>query len=226
MLLPSPQAGAGLIQDYQAFTFGGQTRFQIDFMADISPPSAFASNSLLGFIDIDSDRNPSTGGSAPWGSPLVGGNSWINYFIAPNPGTPSIPGPTIALGDEDFVDLGSEQGHPGLVDVVDTATDAIVATVPINYGPRSLSLTVPIAGVGGGPVNYGVLVGNFAGPLDRAPAGSQPATSVVAPVPEPAAPVLAGLGSLLAGLAGAFSRRPERSRDRNTHSAPQPGFRP
>jgi hypothetical protein len=79
------------ITTYNAITGGGQTTFSIDFANNIAAPSASAPNSLVGYINLDLDNNPNTGGNAPWGQNLQGGNNWINYFISPNPGLPSIP---------------------------------------------------------------------------------------------------------------------------------------
>ena len=73
----------------------GSVQFMINFASAVSAPSAFAANSVLGFVDLDTDQNSATGGTAPWGGPVTGGNNWINFFIPPNPGTPSIPGPLI-----------------------------------------------------------------------------------------------------------------------------------
>jgi hypothetical protein len=101
--------------------------FKVNFTGPRAPASAFAPNSVVGFIDIDADQNAATGGSAPFGGPVPGGNSWINVFILQG----QVPGPTINLGDEFFLDLGSEQFHPGQVDVVRASTN-----VPTGQAPR------------------------------------------------------------------------------------------
>ena len=49
-------------------------QFTVTFAGPIAPASAFAPNSLTGFLDIDTDQNAATGGTAPWGGPIVGGN--------------------------------------------------------------------------------------------------------------------------------------------------------
>jgi hypothetical protein len=191
-------AGAGQhdITSYVAQILGSDVRWIVRFAGPISPASAFAPDSVIGFIDIDTDRNPATGGTAPWGTPLAGGNSWINFFVDPNPGLPSIPGPLTALGDELYVDLFSEAFHPGLVDVVDSATNNVQATVPITFGAMSFSFSLPTSVLGNSLVNYGVLVGTFSELTDRTPNGDAPATSEARAVPEPASLSLLGAGAL------------------------------
>jgi len=202
--------GTGAVQidvsSYDATYANGSTTFVINFAGAIAPPSAFAPNSVVGFIDLDLDRNAATGGTAsfPGGSNIPGGNSWINYFV--NQGT--VPGPTIGLGDEAFVDLGSEANHPGTVDVIRTSDNTIIATVAVIYGAQSLTLTIPVVGTGTSQaLAFGILVGTNAELTDRAANGSVPDFSTAAPVPEPTALALLGLGGAALGLGRARRRR-------------------
>src|SRR5262249_38004783 len=89
----------------------GTLTFTLTFANTISPASAAAANSIFGFIDIDVDRNPLTGG---------GGSNQGTFGIAPPP----------LLNDEFFLDLGSEASHPGFVDVVNAVTFATAGTAP------------------------------------------------------------------------------------------------
>lgn len=173
--------------------------FTVNLAGSIAPPSAYAPNSIFGYIDLDIDKNAATGGNAPWGSNQPGGNSWINYAIDQG----FLAGPPIALGSEYFVDLGSEAWNPGFVDIVATATNLPILSVPITFGLNSFTLSIPQSALGfPGYFNFGVYVGNienFDG--DRAPNGLLPAGVI----PEPMS--IALFGFAFAGASGYYWRR-------------------
>ena len=187
--------------DYSA----GTVTITVTYSGLIAPPSAGAPNSVIGFIDLDTDQNPATGGNLSFGGPVPGGNSWINLFLG------LVPPPTIALGDEFYVDLLTETLHAGFVDIIRTSDDANNGTVPIVFAGASFSLSIPFAVLGGddGIINYGVLTGTFAEPTDRAPNGDAPFTTTLstAPVPEPASLAIWSVGLVAAGLARLRRRR-------------------
>lgn len=191
------------ITSYDATYSGTNTTFTIGFAGAISAASAFASNSLYGFIDLDLDRNATTGGFAALPgvtSNLPGGNNWINYYASQG----IVTGPTIATGAEAFVDLGSEANHAGQVDIFSATTNAILATVAITFTSNSVSLTIPLIGTGSSPaMGFDLLVGTSAELTDRAANGSVADLSHSASgtvVPEPASLTLLGLGCLTLGL--------------------------
>src|SRR5712692_5687850 len=94
LFLPLATARADFLQDPVGDTFGKgavqhditsyialsdpsktQTIFIVNFNDTILPASSFAARSLVGYIDIDTDRNAATGGNKPWGQQLTGGNN-------------------------------------------------------------------------------------------------------------------------------------------------------
>ncbi len=180
------------------------TTISIRFAGVVAAPSTFAANSVLGYVDLDTLPGP--GGTAPWGGPVSGGNNWINYGIT-NFG---VPGPTVALGDEFYIDLSSEFFHPGLVDVVDTTTNLTVGVAPVSYVGNLLTINLASALIGSpGSLRYGAIVGDFLTPTDRAPNGASGllAESPMNAVPAPAGLLLAVTGLPIFGLVSRLRRR-------------------
>jgi hypothetical protein len=193
-----PGAGVGPdIVAYSAELLLGPPRvvaFSVTFKDPISPPSAGQPNSILGFIDLDTDKNGATGGNAAFGYTPPGGASWINFGVDNG----FLAGPPIGLGAEFFVELGSEAG--GFVSVVNAFTNVTVGAVPIGFSANGFSLTIPLSLLGNPAepyFNYGLVVGDLNGSADRAPNGS--AAAVI--TPEPASAILFGLvGAATAGV--------------------------
>lgn len=154
--------------------------FEISFFTPISPASAFAPNSVSGFIDIDADRDENTGVE-----------SAQTVFGLP---------PSSGLGIEFLVNLVSERFSPGFVDIVKPFSPfpgEVVGSVPILFTSTSLSVTIPLELLDNddGLVNYGTVVGTFSEATDEAP-NAPVATS--RSVPEPSTFMgLLGFGLLL-----------------------------
>jgi hypothetical protein len=137
--------------------------FIINFNESVSPASANLANSLYGYIDIDSDQDP-----------LTGGTPFVNLFA---------PEPPVSLSAEYFIDLSSEGTHAGVVDVLN-ASFLLAGTAPITFGSKSVSITLPLTVLGDdGLVNYALIVGTSIEPTDRAPNDANPATSSLVPEP-------------------------------------------
>jgi hypothetical protein len=152
------------ITSVDAIYDAGTLRFIVTCAGSISPASAGLSNSIKGFVDLDTDRNS-----------LTGEASFVSTYG---------PSPAPDLGDEFYVDLFTESIHPGEVDVFDAVTGTVVGTIPVDFGSNSLSLIIPLSLLGGddGLVNYAVIAGTLTEATDEAPDGMIPGTSHV-PVP-------------------------------------------
>lgn len=192
-LLASPAASAAFV-DPTGDTFGaGAVRhdittydalfnpsnstflFTVNFAGPIARPSAFAANSVAGFIDLDTDLNPATGVTPR-----------LNLNIPP------VPGPPIAMGDEFFIDLFSEAFRPGFVEVVNPL-QPIPGVAPIVFTAQGFTITVPTSLLGGATLlDFAVIVGTIAEPTDRTPNGATPSRSGL--IPEPSSVLLLGLG--------------------------------
>jgi hypothetical protein len=166
-------------------------QFSVTFATTITAPSVPGPNSITGFLEFDTDSDTATG------TPPFINDAITNGYLA---------GPPINLGVDFFVDLISEAGMPGFVDIIDTNTFIPTATVPIAFGPNGFSLTIPEAVLTPSVTlfNYGIYAGNvntFAG--DRAPNGAVPAIVT----PEPTSLTLFGLAITGVGVAWCRRRR-------------------
>ena len=148
-----------------AATFnGGSLTFKVNFVEHVYAASSGDPRYLTGFIDIDSDQDPATGGA---------------------PAVDVMGPPAMNLGVDFQIELVSELDHPGFVNVRSKqGVDAVIGTVPILFTDTSFSVTVPLTMLGGdnGLVNYGVGVGvQSTGQTDRVPNGALPVTSTAVP---------------------------------------------
>jgi hypothetical protein len=181
-----------------AIVVGPDLVIDVAFNNLIAPPSAFDGDGLLGdsisgFIDLDTDQDSASPSSV---DPIARGSVGV------------LPG----LGAEFYLDLLSEQGNPGNVDVVDTDTGMITGAAAITFGAASFSVTVPLALLGNddGIVNFGASIEDFDGTLSDV---AGPLTNCTQIIPEPSTLTLCGIG--IVGLLGNGwwrSRRSNRSR--------------
>ena len=164
--------------------------FTITLVGTPLAPSANALQGLSGFIDIDTDSNPSLGALATIDT--IGGSFG-----------------STGLGIEYYLDLFTEATNPGFVSLKDPINITTVQ-VPISYGANSVSITVALSLLNNddGLVNYAVAVGDAAGATDQAldpsvvQLGGQPASSSLAPIPEPTTALLFAAGIVWLGVRG------------------------
>jgi hypothetical protein len=156
--------------------------FLVDFYGSIAPASAFATNSVVGFVDIDIDQNP-----------LTGTESNKNRLS---------PSGRVDLGIEFLIDLFSERFHAGQVEVVDTSTMQPVGMAPVAYAIQSLSIDVPRELFGGDTLlNYGLIVGDYLDMSDEAPNDG-----VAFTIPEPSWLISLLIGGFLQAFCGRIFR--------------------
>jgi len=152
------------------------------FFNTISPGSAFAPDSVYGFIDLDTDQNAATGNI-----------STLDIFGFGVPG---------GLGVEFYIDIFADIFHPGDVHLLGPDLFTFIADVPITFAATSFSVTIPLSLLGGddGNVNFAAIMGGFPDPTDQVPNG-------VAAVPEPASfSTFLGMG-LIAMVAVGWRKR-------------------
>jgi len=159
---PYPALQADITSVKSTFNMDSLT-FTVNFADPISAPSSSQNLGFFGFIDIDTDQNPATGI-----------NSNANVFFTP----------PVTLGVDFSIDVFSEWVHPGFVDVISRRESrlTVVGRVPITFAETSLSVTVPLALLGGdnGSVNYAAYFGVVSTTTDRVPNDAVPLTSTPA----------------------------------------------
>jgi hypothetical protein len=140
--------------------------FKTSFYTPILPAHVNAPNSVVGFIDVDSDRNPSTGAL-----------SLIDVYKPPGY-------PPSGLRDEYVISIFFEAGSPGNAGVFNAITGSFIGTAPITFTPNSYTISVPLRLIGGnGLVNYGTVIGTFLEPTDLAPNSCCATSELMVPPP-------------------------------------------
>ena len=175
------------IKSIESVVVGANLEITIDFFGLVFPASSFDLLAVYGFIDLDTDQDAGTTGSnsqVVLGSHQTGSHQ--SFFTTTSSG----------LGIEYYIDL-DDNITPGKVSVVEAATNSEVGLAPISFTTQSLTVSVPLAMLGGddGLVNFGAIVGD----VDHF-------SDAVSVIPEPAS-LLVWLGLSAACVGLHFRRR-------------------
>ena len=138
-------------------TEGSELVVEAVFAAAVYPADSGAANALAGTIDIDTDRNPTTG--APGA---------VDAFSPNDSG----------LGVNHFLDLGGYSAATGDAPVLDALAGTVTGRAPVRFGARSVTVFIPLALLGGddGAADVAAVFGTVSEPTDAAP-GSGALTS-------------------------------------------------
>lgn len=147
-----------------------ELHLNINFNSSITPPTAFQTNVVAGYIDFDLDANAATGSQ-----------SHVSQFGQ------SVSG----IGVELYVDLFSE-GDPflldgvtprptGMVNLVDALTATAIEVLPISYESASLSISIPRSSMPtiNGLFSWGIIVGTLDDTTDQAIVRTVPESATV-----------------------------------------------
>jgi hypothetical protein len=116
----------------------------VEFAGPIDPADAFSQQSLVGYIDFDTDENPATGFT-----------SIVDFFC---------PGPS-GMGAE--AELGMFSVSGGFASVSPAG-----ALVPVNFDETSFTAVIPVSALGGDTsFNFAMVLGTFSEPTVCAPNG-------------------------------------------------------
>jgi hypothetical protein len=149
------------VSGMSAFLAGGNVSISMDFATPISPGDAGNPDSVIGFIELDTDQNPLTGNAPAF-----------DVFC---------PQPT-ELGTEFIINLGSvAAGQVGIED----ASLGPVGTAPISFTATGFTVDLPLSLIGN-PANMHIasVIGTFGEPTDCVPDAALLAAGVPSiPVP-------------------------------------------
>ncbi len=126
---------------------GTTATFTIVFAQNIAAPSAMTTNSVAGFVEIDTDQSSATG--------VTPGQNGFSEFT-------KISG----FGSDVFIDIFNEISTPGFAPIFDNETFAFLGEATMDFSGNTCSGTFNQSIIGSSPVNFLTLVGSFAQPTD------------------------------------------------------------
>jgi hypothetical protein len=123
------------------------------FNGSITPADSSSANSMIGYIDFDTDRNAATGSTC------------MTDTFAPS---------STGMKCEYEVDLASYTTASGTVNVIRRSSGAIVGKAPIRFYANAFLVKVPLSWLGmvaGQTLGAATVVGTHTEPTDQAPNG-------------------------------------------------------
>lgn len=146
--------GGGAVQldinGFSASAVGGELVITISFAGGISAPDSGQPNAAIGFIDLDTDQDGSTG-DVPW----------VDFTTGMD---------LTGMGNEYYVDLFDYRSSDSTAAVVDDVTDMEVGRADVQVGAQSLTVGIPLALISDdGLVNTATIIGTESEPTDIAP---------------------------------------------------------
>ena len=146
--------GSGPVQyDITSFEYtgvGSNLQFHLDFLGPITPYNPANPNSIFGYIEIDSDNNPSTGVPSPF---------------------------TILTGFDYVVILETQTLGGTMVPILSIAT-GLVGSGTITYGSNFLDITMDVSLIGANAsVNAAAAIGTITEQTDMVPNAAIPEPS-------------------------------------------------
>ena len=171
--------GTGAVQhditSFSAYYTAAELIVSITFAGTISPSDSGQPDAVVGFIDFDTDQNPTTGTI-----------SSVDVF------SPY----TTGLGVDYFVNL-NYNSSTGDIPVFHTLTE--VGRAPVSFTSDSFTVRIPLALIGGddGIVDTATVLGTIPEPTDACPNGGYITSSPQAPT---AVPTLAQWGMIILSL--------------------------
>ena len=138
------------ITGFSAAHAGDELVIDLTFGGQVSPPDSGRDDALTGFVDLDVDRDPTTGGR-----PLV---DFVTGFAT-------------GMGTDLYVPLDSFNSGDGMVDLVDDSA-VVIGRVSVIFSANGMSLRIPHALLGsGGVVHSAAVVGTLGEANDTVPDG-------------------------------------------------------
>ena len=183
--------GTGAVQhditSFSAYYTATELIISVTFAGTISPGDSGQPDAVVGYIDFDTDQDPTTGGlsSVDGNSPYTTGLG-VDYFV-------------------DLFDYNSATGDTPVLD--DTGTE--VGRAPVSFTSNSFTVRVPLALIGGdnGIVDTATVLGTRPEATDACPNGGYITSSVLAPVPGLTPIGIIALVGLLSVIAAISIRR-------------------